>query len=662
MFSQQLRGDFMTNISNKLNIKIVISKMVMVGWLILIGATISAFSQTTDIFPIPDTYKTEGIPAIKNSEVENLFYNPSAIRSNLIWSADVKNKRLLVTDETNNVYLLNSPLVSPVKLFDKIIPYSVKMNPAGVSFAFSSDHEDEDNFQLYVYDFKEKLSKKMINLTGKDESIDSFVWSKTGDALFYTRVDYETKISRLCRYDFSEEKCYSQMLKGSWDVMDSDQNKVILKYWKASSSQNLYLYDIQTGTLTALDEQGNCRDAFFAQDTVIWTSEGNEKCNAGTCIFLFDLKKNAFSQLKLPKTLTNINDAKISPDGKRLLVQDTVDGVDKLHIFRINKNKIEKQIPPFISGSYVIWHTRWLSEKEVVYTLETVEKPASIQSYNVETKQFTNWTKEKLPAQLEGKVKPPVVIKWQSFDKREISGYIVRPQTPKKKMPVLIYVHGGPQVVDKPVFNSQDVRFAANLNLAVIHTNIRGSSDFGTDFMDADNKEKRGDAVQDIRFLLNWIEKQPDLDASQIYLRGISYGGFIVLSTALQEPTRIKGVIAEYPLISIRSYLAQSWIDEFAKNEYGDPSDENLMKKLDELSPVNNTERWNNIPLFLTRGKLDERIPEKEVIDLKNQLQKKGSEVWFIYGTESGHGFGGKYVTAAMYKFLDKIINKENLK
>lgn len=662
MFSQQLRGDFMTNISNKLNIKMVISKMVMVGLLILVGIAMTTFSQATDIFPIPDTYKVEGIPAIKNSEVENLFYDPSAIRSNLIWSADVKNKRLLVTDETNNVYLLNSPLVSPVKLFDKIIPYSVKVNPAGVSFAFSSDHEDEDNFQLYVYDFKEKLSKKLINLTGKDESIDSFVWSKTGDALFYTRVDYETKVSRLCRYDFSEEKCYSQILKGSWDVMDSDQNKVLLKYWKASSSQNLYLYDIQTGTLTALDEQGNCRDAFFAQDRVIWTSEGNEKCKTGTCIFLFDLKKNAFSQLKLPKTLTNINDAKISPDGKRLLVQDTVDGVDKLHIFRINKNKIEKQIPPFMSGSYVIWHTRWLSEKEVVYTLETVEKPASIQSYNVETKQFTDWTKEKLPAQLEGKVKPPEVIKWQSFDKREISGYIVRPQTPKKKMPVLIYVHGGPQVVDKPVFNSQDVRFAANLNLAVIHTNIRGSSDFGTEFMDADNKEKRGDAVQDIRFLLDWIEKQPDLDASQIYVRGISYGGFIVLSTALQEPIRIKGVIAEYPLVSIRSYLAQSWIDEFAKNEYGDPSDENLMKKLDELSPVNNTERWNNIPLFLTRGKLDARIPEKEVVDLKNQLQKKGSEVWFIYGTESGHGFGGKYVTAAMYKFLEKIINKENLK
>ena len=135
---------------------------------------------------------------------------------------------------------------------------------------------------------------------------------------------------------------------------------------------------------------------------------------------------------------------------------------------------------------------------------------------------------------------------------------------------------------------------------------------------------------------------------------------FIVLSTALQEPSRIKGVIAEYPLISIRGLLSQSWIDEFAKNEYGDPNDENLMNQLDLLSPLNNTDRWNKIPLLLTRGKLDERTPEKDVTDLKNQLQNKGSDVWFIYSTGDGHGFGSTYLTAAMYMFLKKQINKEN--
>jgi dipeptidyl aminopeptidase/acylaminoacyl peptidase len=646
-------------IRDKLFTKTASAKGLLFVLIMIICAVTTVFSQNTDIFPIPDTYKVEGIPAFKNSEVEHLFYDPSAIRSNLIWDADGKNRKLLVTDETNNVYLLDSPLSPPVKLIDKVIPYSLKTNPNGESFAYTSDHEDQDNFVLYLYDFKEKTPKKLINLTGKDESIDSFIWSKTGDSLYYMRVDYESKTSKLCRYDFKEEKCFPIELKGVWDVVQDSGNKLLLKYFKASSSQFIYVYDLQTGKLMPVDEKGNSRKAFLAQDRVFWTSEGNETCKKEPCMLSLDLKNNKTTQVKLPDNILSLYDVKISPDGNNLLIQETKDGIDYLRVFRLKKDKVGKEISSFISGSYVIWNTRWMSDKEVVYTLENNGKPASIQSYNIDTKKVTDWTKEKLPAQLENKVKSPEVIKWKSFDQKEISGYVVRPQKTEGKSPVLIFVHGGPQILDRPVFNSQDIRLASNLGLTIIHTNIRGSSGFGKNFMDADNKEKRGDAVKDVQSLLDWVGKQPDLDANRIYLRGESYGGFIVLSTALQEPSRIKAVIAEYPLVSIRGMLGQNWIDEIAKIEYGDPKDEQLMKKLDELSPLNNASRWNKIPLFLTRGKLDQRNPEKDVTDLKTQLQNDGSEVWFIYSTTSGHGVSGKYVFAAMYQFLNKQIHME---
>ena len=363
--------------------------------------------------------------------------------------------------------------------------------------------------------------------------------------------------------------------------------------------------------------------------------------------------------MRLPGDISSIYDVKISPEGNNLLIQETKDGVDRLHVLRLKAAKVINEIPEFVSGSFVIWNTRWLSETEVVYTAENIGKPVSIRSYNLDSKKMTTWTKERLPLLLENKVKSPEVVKWKSFDGREISGYVVRPNKTEKKSPVLINVHGGPQILDRPVFKSQDIRLAANLGLTIIHANIRGSSGFGTDFMNADNGGKRGDSVKDIQSLIAWVEKQPGLDANQIFLRGESYGGFIVLSTALQESSKIKAVIAEYPLISIRGMLGQSWIDESAKAEYGDPQDEQLMKKLDELSPLNNTNRWNQIPLFLTRGKLDERNPEKDVTDLKTQLQNKDSEVWFIYSTDSGHGVSGEYVFAAMYQFLKKQINKE---
>jgi dipeptidyl aminopeptidase/acylaminoacyl peptidase len=650
----------MAKVKNKTFIGSALARASVLSWLLMMIAAVSTVrSQEPDVFPVPDIFKVEGVPVIKNSEVAHLFFDAASVKSNLIWDADTKNRRLLVTDETNNVYLLASPLSQPVKLFDKTIPKSVKVSLSGASFAYTSDQEDEDNYQLYFYDFKEKAPKKLVTLTGKDESIDSFVWSKKGDSLIYMRADYVSKTSKLCRFDFAEEKCYPVELKGFWDVLQDDGNRILLKYFKASTSQYVYVYDLQSGKLTAVDDKANSRKAFLAQNRVFWTSEGNENCKKEPCVLSLDLKDNRISQLILPSGVQSIYDAKVSPEGNNLLIQETKDGVDYLRVFRLKKDKIAKEIPAFINGSYVIWNTRWLTDNEVVYTLENNGKPASVQSFNIDTGKITDWTKESLPAQLADKVKSPEIFKWKSFDGRDISGYVVRPQQAEKKTPVLIFVHGGPQVLDRPVFNSQDIRLASNLGLTIIHTNIRGSSGFGKEFMDADNKEKRGDAVRDIQALLDWVEKQSGLDANQIYLRGESYGGFIVLATALQEPNRIKGVIAEYPLVSIRGLLGQSWIDESAKTEYGDPKDEQLMKKLDELSPLGNIDRWNKIPLFLTRGKLDGRNPEKDVTDLKTQLQNSGSEVWFIYSTEAGHGFGGKYVFAAMNQFLKKQINKE---
>jgi dipeptidyl aminopeptidase/acylaminoacyl peptidase len=616
-------------------------------------------AQDEDIYPIPEYYNVEGIPIIKKSEVEKLFYDPKSIKSNLIWDGDEKNRRLFVTDETNHVYLIDKPLKEPVKLLKKVIPNRVKASSNGRYFAFTDDSEDKDNFQLSIFNINGEEIKRLSKLTGKDESVESFLWNDKGDKLIYSQVDYETKKTKLCENDLKKITCFQVELNGIWFVADTLNELVLLKYWKASSSQQLFLFNTKTNKLTSIDEQGNSRRAFLTKDWIVWTSEGNSNCKVNPCILLKDLQRGQIEQLNFPNQLFSINDLKISPHRDHFLIQETTNGFDSLRIFKIEKNKRVKELPQFISDSYVIWNTRWLTNDEVVYTLENIGTPSSIQSFNFKLNRTTDWSKGKLPDQLKDKVNPPKLIKWRSFDNVEITGYIVSPKPEPKKSPVLIYIHGGPQIIDQPVFSSQDIRLSSNLGLKIIHTNIRGSSGFGKDFMDSDNKDKRGNAIKDIQTLIDWIEKQPGLDSDNIFLRGESYGGFVALSTALQEPKRIKGVIAEYPLISIRSYLSQSWIDEFAINEYGDPKDEKLMCKLDELSPLNNQERWNNIPLFLTRGKQDSRSFEKDVIDLKNQLQSKNTEVWFIYSTKDGHGFGSNYITAAMYKFLQKRINKE---
>lgn len=183
--------------------KLFLSRILIIAGCLPLFALVSAGQQTQnndgDVFPIPDAYRVEGIPAIKKSEVENLFYDPASIRSNLIWDADSKNRRLLVTDEKNSVYLLDAPLEKPVRLTQGFVPSKVRMRPDGASFAYNSDQEDEDNYQLYLFDLKEKTPKKLTTLTGKDESIESFTWSKAGDSLFYIKIDTTRKPARFVK-------------------------------------------------------------------------------------------------------------------------------------------------------------------------------------------------------------------------------------------------------------------------------------------------------------------------------------------------------------------------------------------------------------------------------------------------------------------------------
>ena len=447
---------------------------------------ITGDAQTSDEFPVPPSFTVEGIPAIKNADVEQLFFDPSEVKNNLIWDVDRGNRSILITDERSYIYRLDTPMGKPLNLIDGRVPNIVRVSPKGGVFAFIDDKDDRDNFELYRSDEKGNIHK-LSSFSGKDESVESFVWDDNGKSIFYAQVDYEKKITQLCSHDLSKSTCYDVDLQGNWNVIDSNANKLLLKYWKSSSNQSLYVYDLASKKLTTVSDEGNSTKGFFGQGRVFWLSEGSQECQTEICLMSMDLKTGKRTRIKLPGGVANLQDVKISPDKRAFLIQEMRDGIDNLRVGKLKRDSIIETVPPFVKGNYVIWGTRWLSNKEIVYTTENVSKPASIDVFDISTKRSTSWTKERTPPHFDNKIKPPEMIRWKSFDGREISGYMIKPQRSEGRSPVIVFIHGGPQVLDRPVFNSQALRFAAHLGLTVIHTNIRGSRGFGLEFMDADN-------------------------------------------------------------------------------------------------------------------------------------------------------------------------------
>jgi len=62
-------------------------------------------------------------------------------------------------------------------------------------------------------------------------------------------------------------------------------------------------------------------------------------------------------------------------------------------------------------------------------------------------------------------------------------------------------------------------------------------------FLTLDNGLLRENAYKDIGSLLDWVAKQPDLDASWVMVTGASYGGNAALVTAMKYPDRIRCAI-----------------------------------------------------------------------------------------------------------------------
>ena len=71
------------------------------------------------------------------------------------------------------------------------------------------------------------------------------------------------------------------------------------------------------------------------------------------------------------------------------------------------------------------------------------------------------------------------------------------------------------------------------LNAAVIVPNVRGSNGYGKSYLQLDNGFKREDSVKDIGALLDWIDAQPNLDSERVIVYGGSYGGYMVLASAV---------------------------------------------------------------------------------------------------------------------------------
>ncbi len=140
------------------------------------------------------------------------------------------------------------------------------------------------------------------------------------------------------------------------------------------------------------------------------------------------------------------------------------------------------------------------------------------------------------PALAGAQLAPMKPVRIKGPDGVMLPGYLTLPVgSIGKKLPMVMYPHGGPHVRDRWGFDEM-VQFFASRGYAVLQVNYRGSTGYGFEWYEAGLQGWGTVMVDDITAATRWAIAEGIADPAHVSIVGWSYGGYAALMSAVREP------------------------------------------------------------------------------------------------------------------------------
>jgi dipeptidyl aminopeptidase/acylaminoacyl peptidase len=536
-------------------------------------------------------------------------------------------------------------------------------------FMFTRDTGGNEFSQLYWFDLNTGRSDRISDGGRSQNSLPN--WSNKGDRFttVSTRRNGKDYDIYLCSMKNPGDAKLILQQGGSWSAQDwsPDDKRVVVQNYISANKSFLHILDTETGKL----EQINPSTEDIAYGGSVWSADGSK-------IFIVSDQGSEFQVLKVydvvSKKFTAITSnipwdvAGLSINKKRNTIVFTTNenGISKLYKLDPGTLKFSeiKGIPAGVIGG-LKFHP---SGTELGFVVNTSQTPSDIYSVDLAKGKVSRWTTSEVGGLNATSFTVPTLIEYETFDKlnskpRKIPALYYKPAKASGKIPVVISIHGGPEGQSLPIFNSFTSYLTNELGVAVMFPNVRGSSGYGKTYLKLDNGMKREESVKDIGALLDWIAKQPELDASRVAVYGGSYGGYMVLASMVHYNDRIRCGIDVVGISNFVTFLqnTEDYRKDLRRVEYGDERDPKMKEFLLSISPANRTDKITK-PLFIIQGLNDPRVPASESEQMKAKMQSKGGNIWYMLAKDEGHGFRKKnnvdYMQWAIVMFLQENLLK----
>lgn len=528
----------------------------------------------------------------------------------------------------------------------------VHFSPARHELIFSADVGGNERTQLFrLFGIgREDLTNgwDFENLTRRSNAIHTFGgWNSDG-----TRIAFSANRDDASRFDIftmdlaSGRREPRLLAKGpggyftalSWSP---DDRLLLVIHTDSNVNQDLYLVETATGQTRHLTPHAG--DAQFISP--VWSGDG-KTIHCGTTHGGRDIPALAeidiaSGEIRIVREYQNEIEIIEAADHDRwLAIVTNVDGRGELSVVSRDRPAIRAMLPLGVVSAIEISE----DSSRIAVALDGPKHNSDIWIGNPEAGEFKQLTHSGRAGLPFDEFIEPELIKYQSFDGREIPAWYFSPLSPlpgegtgaRALPPVIIYPHGGPESQTRPNFVSLFQYFLAR-GYAILAPNVRGSSGYGIEFMNADNIEKRMDSVADLAHAAYWIRDQKKGDPKRIAVYGGSYGGFMVLAALTHYPDLWAAGIDVVGVANFVTFLENTgeWRRAHREKEYGNLRDHREF--LERISPINHVEKIR-CPLMVIHGANDPRVPVLEAEQIVAALKNRGVPVEYLRYEDEGHG------------------------
>jgi dipeptidyl aminopeptidase/acylaminoacyl peptidase len=418
-----------------------------------------------------------------------------------------------------------------------------------------------------------------------------------------------------------------------------DDKTLLVHRMESNFNQDLFLVSVADGSVRHLTpHQG---DAQYHSPN--WSADGKSIYCASTeggrdllALARIDVGTGKLTTMEAPKQ--EVEGVHVSPGGRWLAWLLNADGKSELVLRDLKTDR--NVTPPAMPLGVITGLELSRDDGKLALVFDGPTQPLDVWVCNltgpngITATQLTHSSLAGVPA---SQFVQPELIHYKTFDDRMIPAWFYPGKADGERLPpVIVYPHGGPESQTRPAFNSI-FQYFLQRGYAILAPNVRGSSGYGTAYMNLDNTTKRMDSVADLAHAAYWVRDQKKGDPKRLAVHGGSYGGFMVLASVTHYPDLWAAGIDVVGICNFVTFLEKTGAYRRAHREaeYGNLREHRAF--LEKISPINHVDKIK-CPMMVIHGANDPRVPIEEAEQIVAALKKRSIPVEYLRYEDEGHG------------------------